>query len=212
MDSDIATRIGAVTREVRNGEREGRPARSVVASRTYDTTIDDVWEAISDPARLPRWFLPVSGDLRLGGRYQLEGNAGGTITQCEPPRHLAVTWEFGSAVSWLDVRLAEDSGGGTRLELEHEALLDDHWETYGPGAAGVGWDLALMGLTAHLAGGAPVDPERAASWSTSAEGKAFIRGSSEDWCRAGIEAGADAQSAAAAAARTTSFYTGEGAA
>ena len=52
--------------------------------------------------------MPVSGDLRLGGRFQLQGNAGGGITRCAPPRHLAVTWEFGGQVSWVDVRLFEE--------------------------------------------------------------------------------------------------------
>ena len=58
----------------------------VVASRSYDTDIDDLWEAITNAERIPRWFLPITGELRLGGRYQLQGNAGGTITACEPPR------------------------------------------------------------------------------------------------------------------------------
>ena len=44
-----------------------------------------MWDACTDPERIGRWFLPVSGDLRLGGRYQLEGNAGGEILRCEPP-------------------------------------------------------------------------------------------------------------------------------
>jgi uncharacterized protein YndB with AHSA1/START domain len=69
MTQDIAGLIGAVTREVTGREHNGRPARVVRASRTYDTTMDDVWDAITSAERIPRWFLPVSGDLRLGGRY-----------------------------------------------------------------------------------------------------------------------------------------------
>jgi hypothetical protein len=46
-----------------------------VLRRTYDAPIEDVWDACSDPDRLKRWFSPVSGDLRLGGRFQIEGNA-----------------------------------------------------------------------------------------------------------------------------------------
>ena len=44
--------------------------------RTYETTIVDLWDAITSAERIPRRFLPISGDLRLGGRYQLEGHAG----------------------------------------------------------------------------------------------------------------------------------------
>src|ERR671910_3623732 len=112
MDQDVIDKIGAVRREVRTCERDGAPARAVVAERTYDTTVDDLWDAITNPERIPRWFLPVSGELKLGGRYQLEGNAGGEVTTCEPPTHLAVTWEFGEAVTWLDVRLSETPEGG----------------------------------------------------------------------------------------------------
>src|SRR3984893_19112152 len=108
MKMDVARQIGAVVREVGSREHEGRPARVVVATRTYDSDVEDVWDALTNAERIPRWFLPVTGDLRLGGRYQFKGNAGGEITRCEPPRLLAVTWEFGGSVSWLTVQLADD--------------------------------------------------------------------------------------------------------
>ena len=66
-------------------------------TRLYDTSVDDLWDALTSKERIPRWFLPVEGDLKLGGRYQLKGNAGGTITACTPPNHFAATWEFGGA-------------------------------------------------------------------------------------------------------------------
>src|ERR687886_664197 len=191
MDFDI-------TREV--------TGRTVVLSRTYPSAIDYVWDAITNPERIPRWFLPVSGDLRLGGRYQLEGNAGGEITTCEAPRHLAVTWEYGGDVSWVDVRL-EDDGDGTRLRLEHVMSDDDpKWDEFGPGAVGVGWDLALLGLNQHLATGEAV-ADGGGAWIASDEGKAFIRQSSDGWCRAAIAAGTPEEAATAAAARTTAAYT-----
>ena len=86
MTMDIERLVGAVSRELTTREHEGRPARVLVASRLYDTTIEDLWDALTTAERLQRWFSPISGDLRLGGRYQLEGNAGGEITACEPPR------------------------------------------------------------------------------------------------------------------------------
>ena len=51
---DIAGHVGAVTRAVRRGERGGRPTQTVVAERTYDTSIDDLWEAITSAERIPR--------------------------------------------------------------------------------------------------------------------------------------------------------------
>jgi len=145
MKFDIARCIGAVTREVASREHEGKPARVVVASRSYDGAIEDVWDALTNAERIPRWFLPISGDLRLGGRFQLQGNAGGEILRCEPPRLLAVTWEFGGSMSWVTVTLALEGAGATRLELEHMMPAGgEHWEQFGPGAVGVGWDLRFQ--------------------------------------------------------------------
>ena len=209
MKFDIPTHLGAVTRVVTSRERDGRPAKVVVATRTYDTALADLWDALTSPERIPRWFLPVSGELRLGGRYQLVGNAGGEITRCDPPRHLALTWEFGGEVSWVEVHLSEDPAGGAKLELEHIAHVgDDRWDQFGPGAVGVGWELALMGLAEHLATHAPVDRAAFEAWSTSDEGKQLIGRSSDAWGRASIAAGTDEAAARAAADRTTAFYTG----
>lgn len=208
MKIDIARQLAAVSRMVKHLEHDGEPARAVLVSRTYDIKIEDLWDAITSAERIPRWFLPVSGELRLGGRFQLEGNAGGEITRCEPPCHLAVTWEFADQTSWLELTLTEDRAAA-RLELKHVAMLDEHWERFGPGATGVGWEGALAGLDLHLTTGATVNPEEAMTWMMSAEGKSFYRQSSEAWGRADIACGAEPAAATAAAARTAAFYTGE---
>src|SRR5437879_12689843 len=62
----------------------------------YDTDIDDLWSAITDPGRLARWFGQVEGDLRPGGEFRLSVEASGVesrgrVEACEPPRRLAVT-------------------------------------------------------------------------------------------------------------------------
>src|SRR3569833_196152 len=108
MKIDVARTVGAVVREVRDVVHDGKPAKMVVATRTYDTDMDDLWDALTNGERIPRWFLPISGELKLGGRYQFKGNAGGEITRCEPPRLLSVTWEYGAEVSWLNVTLTAE--------------------------------------------------------------------------------------------------------
>ncbi|HKO28077.1 MAG TPA: SRPBCC family protein, partial [Solirubrobacteraceae bacterium] len=123
--------INAVTRRVGSGEFRAGEARMVTIGRRYDAAIEDVWDACTNPERIPRWFLPVSGELREGGRYQVQGNAGGVIERCEPPRGFAATWEFGGQVSWIELRLSEATGGGTRFELEHIAHVSDHWAQFG---------------------------------------------------------------------------------
>ena len=208
MGFDVAGHLGAVERSVLSLESDGHAARSVTLSRSYATTVEDVWDAVTNGARIPRWLLPVSGELHHGGRYQLEGNAGGVITVCEPPSHLALTWEFSEDVSWVEVRLSDESAGHAQLTLTHTAHLSEHWHEYGPGAVGVGWELGLMGLAMHLTRPTQPKPDEAV-FATSLDGKAFITGSSERWGQAAVEVGTDLDAARAAARRTIAFYTGE---
>jgi uncharacterized protein YndB with AHSA1/START domain len=207
MDIDIAGHIGAAERELEAGERDGKPTRTVTARRVYDTDVPDLWDAITNPERMPRWFMPVTGDLREGGTYQIQGNASGTILRCDAPHHLAVTWEYGGGVSWLDVRLA-GVAGGAQLELRHEVPVDDHWAQFGAGATGVGWDLGLMGLGEHIAGAAAADPAAVQAWYVSEQGRAFMQRSSAAWFDAALAAGGDEAAERAAAARTVAAYTG----
>jgi uncharacterized protein YndB with AHSA1/START domain len=209
MSFDLAAHIGAMTRTVKNLERDGEPAKAVIASRVYDTTAADLWDALTNQKRLPRWFAPVTGDLKLGGKYQVEGNAGGTITECERDKKIAVTWEFMGGVSWVTITLSP-AGKGTRLELEHVAPINVHWEKFGPGAVGVGWDLSFMGLARHLAEPAAEKPAEAAEgWFASDEAKNMIRTTSSDWGRADIDGGEVPENARARAELTRKFYSGE---
>ena len=207
MPIDPVATAGLSTREVRSGTRDGAPTKIAVARRTYLTDQADLWDAVTNPERIPRWFLPVSGDLRESGRYQIEGNASGVVEHCKEPESFAVTWEFGGMLSWLEVTLTPD-GDGTRLELVHEAPVDpDMWRQFGPGAVGVGWDLALLGLGMHIESGAPVDPEVAATFPISPDGVAFVRTAAAGWADAAVADGDETGPAHEAAARTVDFYT-----
>lgn len=210
MPFDITGHLGATHREVRNVMREGQPAKDVVAARVYDTDSADLWNAVTDPERLKRWFAPVTGELTLGGRFHIEGNASGTITACEPGRSFAGTWEFGPYTSWIEVAITSE-GDKARLEIHHIAHHPNpHWTQYGAGAGGVGWELGLLGLAEHLK--RPADDVRAEGmngWETSDEAKDLIRAASADWGRAAIEGGDNSEEALAAAEATRRFYSGE---
>ncbi|WP_406312612.1 SRPBCC family protein [Streptosporangium sp. NBC_01639] len=199
---DIVDEIDRVHREVgTDGE-----ARTVLVRRRYDAEPADVWDACTTPERVARWFYPVTGDFRVGGRYQLEGNAGGEIIACEPPTHLKLTWDFGGGTSQVEVRLAED-GDGTLLELLHTAVVPPAmWDEYGPGAVGVGWDLTLLGLGLHLETG-EAKPDDADAFARSAEGAGFITASGRAWGDAHLAAGATARQAASTTEKTIAFYT-----
>jgi uncharacterized protein YndB with AHSA1/START domain len=133
-------------------------ARSAILRRRYDAPIEDVWDACTNPDRLRRWFLPVSGELQTGGTFQIEGNAGGEILRCEPPHRLSVTWVYGDRpTDEVELRLASGADGDTLLVLEHATVADTvEWEGQEYDAlfgVGTGWELPLdLALPAHLRG------------------------------------------------------------
>ena len=118
---DVTQQINAVRRRVGTRVLEAGEARTVTISQTYAAAIEDGWDACTSAERIPRWFLPVSGELKLGGRYQLEGNAGGTIEGCDPPKSFFASWEYGGEVSWVEVRLTAVAPDRTQFEIEHIA-------------------------------------------------------------------------------------------
>jgi uncharacterized protein YndB with AHSA1/START domain len=209
---DIVSEIESIQREVGEGRIAAGEARAIRLRRTYGAPIDEVWDALTNPERISRWFLPVSGDYRVGGRYQFEGNAGGEIVACDRPNRLLVTWVYGenpgpADVSEVEVRLAPAGQETTDLELVHTAVVPpEFWDEYGPGAVGVGWDGGLLGLSLHLRGGEMKAEERAA-WPLSEEGREFYKRSSEAWGEANRAAGADDEVVARNVAATTAFYT-----
>ena len=80
------------------------------------------------------------------------------------------------------------------------------WAEFGPGAVGVGWDMALLGLGLHLSGHERNDAQ---AWVQSPEAREFMARSSQAWGAAHEASGATAAEAGAAAEQTTRFYTGE---
>src|SRR5215470_11361898 len=189
---EVTHQIIAVRRQVGSRVIEAGLARVLTISQSYATSADDLWEACTNPERIGRWFLPVTGDLTLGGRYQVQGNAGGTVERCDPPKSFAATWEFGGEVTWIEVTVTPEADGSARLQLEHLAHVDDErWAEFGPGAVGIGWDMAFVGLAIHLSTGHSVEPQEGMAWAASAEGREFMTLSSQRWCDASIAAGTD---------------------
>ncbi|MFE4537665.1 SRPBCC family protein [Streptomyces scopuliridis] len=208
--SEIVDEINRLHREVGTRQIAAGEARTVLLRRTYDAEVADVWDAVTSPERIGRWFLPVSGEFKVGGRYQLEGNAGGEILECAAPERLRVSWLFGPdpGFSEVEVRLAPEGEGRTVFELEHVSVVpEEFWGQFGPGAVGVGWDLMSLGLAMHLAGGG-MSKEEAEAWQTSPEAKDLMSRSGRAWGAAYASSGADAEVVAATTDATIRFYTG----
>jgi uncharacterized protein YndB with AHSA1/START domain len=206
---DIAREIQAVQRSVGIAPLGAGEAHVVRLQRTYDSPIEDVWGALTTPDRISRWFLPISGDYRVGGRYQLEGNAGGEILDCDQPNRVRVSWVMGEMAdagpaSEVEIRLTPAGAGSTTVVLEHVAIVpDEFWDQFGPGAVGVGWDGGVLGFSLHLRGGSVDDP---IAWQMSDEGREFFAQSSAAWGVAYQASGADADAVKKAVANTTAFY------
>jgi uncharacterized protein YndB with AHSA1/START domain len=175
---DIASQLEAIHRQVEQqlpADGSGEVV-SVLLRRSYDAPVGDVWDAVTKPDRIKRWFMPISGELRAGGSFQLEGNAGGEILSCEPPRLLKVS--FGGPTSIVELRLTPDGDSDTVLELEHTVPIEMAQSGAGALYVGPGWDGALLGLGLFLRGEAVGDPVAAA---TSPEALEFSRQSVHAW-------------------------------
>jgi len=198
MIIDIAEQIGAISRQVEQQHSESGEIVTVTMERRYPAEVADVWQAITEPERMRRWFLPITGDLRQGGNFQLEGNAAGDILTCEPPRHLVVT--FGAETSIVDVTLSGDAEE-TLLRLTHSVPVELAGTTAGALYVGPGWDGALLGLALYLKGEVSDDPVAAAN---SPEAQNFSVKSIEEWVNT-IEASGTADADAIAAAQQVSL-------
>src|SRR3954453_16915132 len=121
IEIDVDHQINAVQRNLGTRTIDIGEAHVVTISQGYDTDPTDLWDAVTNIERIPRWFLPISGELKVGGSYQLEGQAGGTILTSHPPKKFRATWEVGGTVSWIDVSVGVDDSDHARLILEHHA-------------------------------------------------------------------------------------------
>jgi uncharacterized protein YndB with AHSA1/START domain len=143
--------------ELRRRQISAGEARVAVMRRVYQAPIDDVWNACTDPERLRRWYVPVTGDLRVGGRFQQAGMGGGEITRCEAPHHL--TLSLGGGRDEIELRLSAREDGTTELELQHATTFDQH-EIGGQMydaiyCMGGGYYPRLVALDRHLRGTLP---------------------------------------------------------
>lgn len=114
--------------------------------RRYGGSPEEVWAALTEPARLRRWLAEVvDGRVEPGGEFTFRWNDSDDQTaRCRvrvfvPPRTLELDWGFaGEPPSLLRIDLSPADGGGTLLVLDHRQL---------PAAIGAGYG---AGWQAHL--------------------------------------------------------------
>jgi uncharacterized protein YndB with AHSA1/START domain len=179
---DILEHIAAIQRQVSQTGEEVR----VVLRRTYQAQIEEVWDALTDPDRIRRWMMPITGELKVGGSFQLEGNAGGEILECEPPQRFKVT--FGGPASLVEISLtAGQDGETTELQMDH-SVPAAFGGASGALYVGPGWDGALLGLALYLEGKIEEhhDPQEMAN---SPETIEFNKASIRAWAKATRDSG-----------------------
>lgn len=201
-----------IARECGRGEKAGGPVRRVTLYVVAaDHLPSEVWDAIARPERLARWFAPVSGELRVGGRFRVAGfsvagEAAGAILACEPARRLELEWEAAGEIGWVDIALSHYGGGGARLTFTHSVRETERWRAFGPAGIGVGWDLASYALVGHLARpGVDIDLRTLAALP---ESRRLLASCAESWGRLAIEAGEDPDAARAAATAAALYADG----
>ena len=207
---DIVREIEAVQREVGSGRIAAGEGRAIRLGRTYDAPIEDVWDALTNPERIGRWFLPISGDYRVGGRYQLEGNAGGEILACERPHRLRVTWvygEVGQRCRRLRARGAAHIGRRTDRRRSSSSTPRSCPTSRGASTGRARSASAGTGACSGCRSTCGASPSRIPiAWQLSDEGREFAARSSAAWGAANVAAGADPVAAASGVANTTAFY------
>ena len=119
----------------------------------YDTDIDDLWSALTDPHRLARWLGEFEGDLRLGGEFRAHFFASGwegtgRVETCEPPRHLLVLTKDPDEPYELVIEATLTADGDqTVLVIEDSGVPPDNIAAYGAGN-----QIHVEDLAAYLAG------------------------------------------------------------
>jgi uncharacterized protein YndB with AHSA1/START domain len=127
----------------------------------FDTDIDDLWSALTDPRRLALWLGEVEGDLRLGGAFRAHFFASGwegtgRVQTCEPPQRLLVlTKESGESDEHAIEAMLTADGDQTILVIEERGMPLDHLAGYGAGV-----QIHVEDLAAHIAGRERVAADR----------------------------------------------------
>jgi len=119
----------------------------------FDTEIDDVWAALTEPSRLTSWYGEVEGDLRLGGEYRARlfargGEGTGRVEAGEPPERLLVRLKDADEQdeNVIEAMLTAD-GDQTIVVWEERGMPLDLLSAYGAGV-----QIHVEDLADHLAG------------------------------------------------------------
>ena len=155
---------------------------SIVVERILNAPVEHVWQALTDPELLKRWFAKEAKVVaERGGPYELfwepanpERNStlGCRVTHAEPQRWLAFTWRGPTIYddpmnegdppprpTWARVRFERHGEGKTAVRVEHLGWgVGERWEEARAWTERA-WGNALENLAAFLHGGTLPHPQ-----------------------------------------------------
>jgi uncharacterized protein YndB with AHSA1/START domain len=133
---------------------DGQMRGIVHVEETYRTTPDDLWEAITDRARLARWIAVVEGELGPGGDFHAEFTSGwsgpGRVVVCQPPNRAVVHLAPDTDEETTIEATITEVPAGAHLVVEERGIP----ETDLP-AHVAGWRVHLADLAVALTGATP---------------------------------------------------------
>jgi uncharacterized protein YndB with AHSA1/START domain len=127
-------------------------ARSQTESISFDFDLlhspEKVWRALTDPALLAEWLLPVIGlKLEPGAAFTFktqphpgwDGTVNCRILEIEPKRKLSYKWVVGFGLDTVVTFTITPTESGTRLSLVQSGFKPDQKQNFG--GARYGWKM-----------------------------------------------------------------------
>ncbi len=153
----------------------------IIVERLINACAEDAFAFITKPERLRRWQVVTAAiDLRIGGEYRYTvtpGNvAGGTVTEIEPGKRLAITWGWehsdtvpvGASEVVIDLIPQDDK---TLVRFTHSGLPESD-----AGGHAEGWNHYADRLAEAAAGTLVADP-----WSVQRDAFDLLTAAEASW-------------------------------
>ena len=128
--------------------------QTVTLVRSYPAAAEEVWNALTTPERIARWYGTIVGTppRAVGDEFEVEIGEGmvrrAVLESCAAPSGLSYTWWSGDGDPGLvTIRLDAIADDETRLTVQHDRLRPHRMTQYGGG-----WEQNLVALAGVLGG------------------------------------------------------------